>query len=221
MNHDFQHIRRQMVERQLLPRGIDDPRLLEAFLKVPRHLFVQPAMAYQAYDDNPLPIGHGQTISQPYIVALMTQALRLTGKERVLEIGTGSGYQTAILAELAAQVFSVERLEPLARQARRILDDLHYHNIAIRVGDGTLGWTEHAPYQGIIVTAGSPWIPKAYWEQLAEGGVLVIPVGDSYFQTLQVVEKREGKKVCRDEGGCTFVPLIGKYGWGGDGAEQE
>lgn len=215
--HDYQNQRRQMVERQLVPRGITDRRVLEAFLKVPRHLFVQPALEHRAYDDNPLPIGQGQTISQPLMVALMTQALKLSGTERVLEIGTGSGYQAAILAELASQVFTVERIENLARQARQVLDNLRYHNIAIKVGDGTLGWAEHAPYDRIIVTAGAPRVPKAYCEQLAEGGIIVIPVGDSYIQSLQVIEKKEGRQICSDQGGCTFVPLLGKYGWNGDG----
>jgi protein-L-isoaspartate(D-aspartate) O-methyltransferase len=215
--HDYQNQRKEMVERQLVLRGITDRRVLEAFLRVPRHLFVQPAMQHRAYDDNPLPIGQGQTISQPLMVALMTQALRLAGPERVLEIGTGSGYQAAILAELVSQVFTVERVEPLARQARQLLDDLHYKNIAIKIGDGTLGWAEHAPYDRIIVTAGAPKVPKAYWDQLAEGGVLAIPVGDSCVQSLQVIEKKDGKEERRDHGGCTFVPLVGKYGWNGDG----
>lgn len=215
--HDFQNQRRQMVEQQLMRRGIADRRVLEAFLKVPRHLFVQEAMQHRAYDDNPLPIGQGQTISQPLMVALMTQALRLTGAERVLEIGTGSGYQAAILAELASQVFTVERIEALARRARQVLDSLRYHNIAIKIGDGTLGWAEHSPYDRIIVTAGAPQVPKAYWDQLAEGGVMAIPVGGSSFQSLQVIEKKEGREIKNDYGGCAFVPLLGKYGWNRDG----
>lgn len=215
--HDFQNQRRQMVEQQLMKRGIADRRVLEAFIKVPRHLFVQEAMQHRAYDDNPLPIGQGQTISQPLMVALMTQALNLKGTERVLEIGTGSGYQAAILAELASQVFTVERIEVLARRARQVLDGLRYHNIAIKIGDGTLGWAEHSPYHRIIVTAGAPQVPKAYWDQLAEGGIMAIPVGDSSFQSLQVIEKKEGREVRSDHGGCTFVPLVGKYGWNGDG----
>jgi len=212
-NHDYRNLRRQMVESQLIPRGINDPRVIEAFLKVPRHRFVEPALERSAYDDNPLPIGGWQTISQPYMVALMTQALKLRGTERVLEIGTGSGYQAAILAELAAQVFTVERIEKLARRARQILDELKYHNIAVKIGDGTLGWAEHAPYDGIIVTAGAPQIPKTYWDQLAEGGRLAIPVGDSFTQTLKVIVKQDGKPKETDYGGCVFVPLVGKYGW--------
>jgi protein-L-isoaspartate(D-aspartate) O-methyltransferase len=215
--HDYQNQRQQMVEQQLLRRGISDRRVLEAFLKVPRHLFVQPAMQHRAYDDNPLPIGQGQTISQPLMVALMTQALRLTGTERVLEIGTGSGYQAAILAELSAQVFTVERIETLARQARQILDGLHYHNVAVKIGDGTLGWAEHAPYDRIIVTAGAPRVPQAYWQQLAEGGIMAIPVGDTYVQSLKIIEKKDGREVIHDQGGCVFVPLLGKYGWKGNG----
>lgn len=218
-HHDYKNLRRRMVETQLIPRGINQPRLLEAFLKVPRHRFVEPALERRAYDDNPLPIGNGQTISQPYMVALMTQALNLKGTERVLEIGTGSGYQAAILAELASQVFSVERLERLARRARQILDELKYHNVAIKIGDGTLGWAEHAPYDAIIVTAGAPQIPKAYWEQLAEGGRLAIPVGDSYGQTLKVIVKQDGKPKETDYGGCVFVPLVGKYGWNLEGRD--
>ncbi len=206
-----------MVDVQLVRRGISDRRVLEAFLKVPRHLFVQPAMQHRAYDDNPLPIGQGQTISQPYMVALMTQALRLTGSERVLEIGTGSGYQAAILAELSSQVFTVERIEALARQARQVLDELRYYNVAVKVGDGTIGWAEHAPFDRIMVTAGAPRVPGTYWEQLAEGGILAIPVGDSYVQSLKVIEKKDGREVQSDQGGCVFVPLLGKYGWSGDG----
>lgn len=215
--HDYQNQRKVMVERQLVPRGVSDLRVLQAFLRVPRHLFVQPAMRDRAYDDNPLPIGQGQTISQPLMVALMTQALRLTGAERVLEIGTGSGYQAAILAELASQVFTVERIEPLARQARQVLDEMKYHNIAVKIGDGTIGWAEHAPYDRIIVTAGAPRVPKAYWDQLAEGGILAIPVGDSRTQSLQVIERQDGREVRRDHGLCTFVPLVGKEGWSADG----
>ena len=215
--HDYQNLRRQMVEQQLVRRGIGDRRTLDAFLKVPRHRFVEPALEGRAYDDNPLPIGQGQTISQPYMVALMTQALELDGSQRVLEIGTGSGYQAAILAELASQVFTVERIEKLARQARQVLDELRYHNVAVKIGDGTIGWPEHAPFDRIIVTAGAPSVPKTYWDQLAEGGRIAIPVGDTYVQSLQVIEKKDGREVRSDHGGCVFVPLLGKYGWNGDG----
>jgi len=214
---DYQKLRQQMVDQQMVRRGVTDKRTLAAFRAVPRHLFVEPALRDRAYDDYPLPIGEGQTISQPFMVALMTQALELAGSERVLEIGTGSGYQAAILAEMASQVFSVERIEKLARRARQLLDELKYHNVAIKVGDGTIGWAEFAPYHRIVVTAGAPDVPKTYWDQLAEGGRIVIPVGDIYIQSLLVIEKKDGKEVRRDAGGCVFVPLLGKYGWNGAG----
>ena len=210
---NYETMRQAMVERQLKARGIRDQRVLAAFAKVPRHLFVEQGIMDRSYDDNPLPIGEGQTISQPYMVAIMTEALALTGGERVLEIGTGSGYQAAILAELCEKVFTVERVDKLARRARQVLDELKYQNIAIKIGDGTLGWQEFAPYDRIIVTAGAPGVPKAYWDQLAEGGTIAIPVGDRYTQTLELVTKRNGKEVRTDRGGCMFVPLIGKDGW--------
>ena len=210
---NFDTLRQTMVERQLKGRGIRDPRVLAAFAKVPRHLFVERGIMDRAYDDNPLPIGEGQTISQPYMVAIMTEALGLAGNERVLEIGTGSGYQAAILAGLCEKVFTVERVDKLARKARQVLDELKYQNIAIKIGDGTLGWQEFAPYDRIIVTAGAPGIPKAYWDQLAEGGTIAIPVGDRYTQSLRLVAKRNGRQVIADKGGCMFVPLIGKDGW--------
>lgn len=202
-----------MVRTQIEARGIRDPRVLAAMRKVPRHRFVDEALIGQAYGDYPLPIGEQQTISQPYIVALMTEALELKGTEKVLEIGTGSGYQAAILAECAAQVFSVERLPTLADRARRILDALGYKNIKIKVGDGTLGWPEEAPFDGIIVTAAAPAIPQPLLNQLAKHGRMVIPVGDRYSQTLMVVRKTpEGLKYDY-RGGCRFVKLIGTYGW--------
>lgn len=205
--------REQMVRSQLEARGIRDPRVLAAMRKVPRHLFVEEALIGQAYGDYPLPIGEQQTISQPYIVALMTEALELKGSEKVLEIGTGSGYQAAILAECAAQVYSVERLPTLAERARRLLASLGYKNIKIKVGDGTLGWAEAAPFEGIIVTAAAPAIPQPLLNQLAPNGRLVIPVGDRYSQTLMVVQKTpEGLKYDY-RGGCRFVKLIGSYGW--------
>lgn len=205
--------REHMVRTQIEARGIRDPRVLAAMRKVPRHRFVDEALIGQAYGDYPLPIGEQQTISQPYIVALMTEALELKGTERVLEIGTGSGYQAAILAECAAQVFSVERLPTLADRARRILDALGYKNIKIKVGDGTLGWPEEAPFEGIIVTAAAPAIPQPLLNQLAMHGRMVIPVGDRYSQTLMVVRKTpEGLKYDY-RGGCRFVKLIGSYGW--------
>lgn len=205
--------REQMVRSQLEARGIRDPRVLAAMRKVPRHLFVEEALIGQAYGDYPLPIGEQQTISQPYIVALMTEALELKGSEKVLEIGTGSGYQAAILAECAAQVYSVERLATLAERARRTLASLGYKNIKIKVGDGTLGWAEEAPFDGIIVTAAAPAIPQPLLNQLAANGRLVIPVGDRYSQTLMVVQKTPGGLKYDYRGGCRFVKLIGSYGW--------
>ena len=205
--------RERMVQTQLVPRGIRDPKVLYAMRKVPRHLFVEEALQNQAYGDFPLPIGEQQTISQPYIVAFMTEALELIGEEKVLEIGTGCGYQAAILAELAPEVFSIERIHILASHARRTLESLRYFNVNIKVGDGTLGWPEEAPFDAIIVTAAAPAIPRPLLDQLAMGGRLVIPVGDLHSQTLEVVHKTpEGLK--HDyRGGCRFVKLIGSYGW--------
>ena len=203
-----------MVETQLINRGITDRRVVAAMEKVPRHLFVDDALWPEAYDDHPLPIGEKQTISQPYIVALMTQALALQGTERILEIGTGSGYQTAVLGELAEQVCSIERVPALAQRARKVLDNLKYTNIIITVGDGTYGWREHAPYDGIIVTAGAPLAPKQLLQQLSTGGRLVIPVGDEISQELKVYRKTDGDGYeFEDLGGCRFVKLIGEHGW--------
>ncbi len=205
-----------MVDSQIRPRGITDIRVLTAMEKVPRHFFVEEALHDQAYNDNPLPIGENQTISQPYMVALMTSALELKGGEKILEIGTGSGYQTAILAELSDQVFSIERIAFLATRARKILDTLNYFNVAIRVGDGSYGWKEESPFNGIIVTAGAPDFPKTLLEQLAIGGRLVIPVGTRYAQSLfRVTRISEDLKDVKKEdlGACRFVDLIGEYGW--------
>lgn len=205
-----------MVDSQIRARGIRDERVLRAMETVPRHLFVEEVLAEQAYQDNPLPIEAQQTISQPYIVALMTEALELTGREKVLEIGTGSGYQTAVLSLLADQVFSIERFASLASRARSILEALHYYHVAIRVGDGTYGWREESPFDAIIVTAGAPSIPKAYIDQLALGGRLVIPVGDRYTQELIKVTKTSDKPeglVRESLGGVRFVNLIGEHGW--------
>ncbi|MFH1037349.1 MAG: protein-L-isoaspartate(D-aspartate) O-methyltransferase [PVC group bacterium] len=204
-----------MVSRQLEPRGITDIRVLQAFRDVPRHAFIPGCSLPEAYGDHPVPIGEGQTISQPFMVALMTQCLALTGAEKVLEIGTGSGYQAAILSRLAARVYSVERLPAIARRAGEILRTGGHENITILTGDGTRGWPEYAPYDGIIVTAGSPAVPSPLLEQLAEGGRLVIPAGGSYSQRLLVLRRAGDKVVERDEGGCVFVPLIGEYGWRG------
>lgn len=210
---DWESLRREMVDTQLVPRGITDGRVLDAMREVPRHLFVGPGMEARAYGDHALPIGEGQTISQPFMVALMTQELELSGREKVLEIGTGSGYQTAILSRLAERVFSVERVESLASRARRLLDELGTTNVAIRVGDGTIGWKEFEPYDRIIVTAGAPEVPPSLVEQLSDPGVMVVPVGSQGLQHLTVVHKEGGGTTTRDAGGCVFVPLVGREGW--------
>ncbi len=202
-----------MVEEQIASRGIKNSRLIATMKKIPRHLFVEEALQSQAYTDHPLPIGEKQTISQPYMVALMTEALLLTGKEKVLEIGTGSGYQTAILAELCEKVFSVERIRPLAVRARKLLYELGYFNVEIKIFDGTFGWMEESPFDAILVTAGSPDVPQPLVDQLAIGGRLVIPVGDTFVQDLVRVTKTEEGVKREDLGGCRFVKLIGKYGW--------
>ncbi|MFZ1947740.1 MAG: protein-L-isoaspartate(D-aspartate) O-methyltransferase [bacterium] len=205
--------RRDMVEFQIKSRGVTDPLVLAAMQKVPRHVFVAPEHQEAAYDDRPLPIGSGQTISQPYMVAVMTEALKLAGGERVLEIGTGSGYQTAILAETGAEVVTVERKRDLARAAEATLRELGYVNIEFVVGDGSGGHPERAPYDGILVTAGAPEIPRVLAEQLGEGGRLVIPVGNSLQQTLTRVTRRGERFEEERLEGCVFVPLIGEFGW--------
>ena len=205
--------RERMIEEQLVPRGIGDPRVLEAMRQVPRHLFVEDAMQAHAYGDFPLPIGSGQTISQPYIVALMTEALQLKGTERVLEIGTGSGYQAAILSRLCLRVYTIERIDALVGRARKVFDRLRYHNIVSRIDDGTEGWSAEAPFCGILVTAGGPRIPDPLLAQLADPGRLVIPVGDQGVQDLQLVEKRDGGLTVRTIEQVRFVDLIGAYGW--------
>lgn len=202
-----------MVQEQIVARGITDARIIAALRKVPRHLFVDPGIINRAYDDSALPIGEKQTLSQPYMAARMTEALGLTGHEKVLEVGTGSGYQTALLAELCFNVFSVEKLRVLSRKARTLLDRLDYQNIALHVGDGTIGWSEHAPYDAVLVTAGAPSAPKPLLDQLALGGRLVIPVGDEQAQTLlRVTRTQKGFKE-EQLGECKFVKLLGKYGW--------
>jgi protein-L-isoaspartate(D-aspartate) O-methyltransferase len=210
---DFPKARVKMVEEQIVSRGVREAKLVAAMKKIPRHLFVEEALQSQAYSDHPLPIGEKQTISQPYMVALMTEAMLLTGKEKVLEIGTGSGYQTAILAELSGKVFSIERIRPLAIRARKLLYELGYFNVEIKIFDGTFGWIEERPFDAIIVTAGSPDIPQPLVDQLAVGGRLVIPVGDAFVQDLFRVTKTEEGIKKEDLGGCRFVKLIGKYGW--------
>jgi protein-L-isoaspartate(D-aspartate) O-methyltransferase len=202
-----------MVEEQLRPRGIHDQHVLRIMAAVPRHLFVDPTFAGRAYSDHALPIGQDQTISQPYIVALMTQTLDLTGDEKVLEVGTGSGYQTAILAELADRVFTIERIPGIGLKAKERLTAMGYSNIVFRISDGTVGWREMAPFDRVIVTAGAPKIPAFLEEQLRIGGSCVVPVGEPSNQNLvRVVRTEEGLKeevLCS----CTFVPLIGREGW--------
>ena len=211
---NFDIARKRMVMEQLEKRGICDSRVLEAMRTVPRHKFVQEAMAAQAYNDRSLPIGEKQTISQPHTVAIMTESLQLTGNEHVLEIGTGSGYQTAILASLVRKVFTIERIRPLALEARKVLDALMLLNVNIRIGDGTLGWAEEAPFDAIIVTAGAPAVPEALAEQLAPGGRLVIPVGDEKGQSLLRITRQPDGSLTKETGkDCKFVPLIGAQGW--------
>lgn len=209
----FERLCNKMVQSQIEARGISDPKVLDAFYRVPRHLFVSEALMDQSYGDFPLPIGEQQTISQPFIVAEMTQALQLKKEDRVLEIGTGSGYQTAILAEIAYRVYTIERLHSLYAAARRQFDQMHYHNIITRYADGTKGWKDQSPFDAIIVTAGAPRTPETLVAQLDLGGRMVVPVGDQHSQTLI--------KLCRDEkgihktdlGGCRFVKLVGEQGW--------
>jgi protein-L-isoaspartate(D-aspartate) O-methyltransferase len=211
--NDLSKVRMRMVDDQIIARGIRDPKVIAAMRKVPRHLFVEEALQNQAYSDHPLPIGEKQTISQPYMVALMTEAMQLKGMEKVLEIGAGSGYQTAILAEIAFKVFSIERIRSLTIQARKLLYELGYLNVEIKLSDGTLGWMEESPFDAIIVTAGSPGIPQPLVDQLAVGGRLVIPVGDSADQDLIRITKTEEGTKREDLGGCRFVKLIGQHGW--------
>ncbi len=209
----FAEKREKMVKEQLIRRGIHDKRVLDAMRKVPRHLFVPADLVEEAYNDYPLPIGYGQTISQPYIVALMTEALELSGDEKTLEIGTGSGYQTAILAELSKEVYTIERIISLLDKAKEVLKNLGYKNIFFKAGDGTLGWPENKPYDAIIVTAGAPKIPQPLLDQLADKGRLVIPVGDRFSQELIKVTKSKEGLIRENLGGCRFVNLIGIHGW--------
>jgi len=210
---NFEVLRKRMVEEQLVPRGIRNRKVLDAFLKVERHKFVPQELLGSAYADYPLPIGEGQTISQPYIVALMTECLDLSGQEKVLEIGTGSGYQAAILAELASEVYSIERFSALAKRAEDTLLELGYANIKIKVDDGTLGWNEFVPFDRIIITAASPRVPLPLAEQLKEGGKLILPRGEDFGQVLTLMEKKNGKLEPTPICGCVFVPLVGKFGY--------
>ena len=210
---DFAAARKKMVHRQLVSRGIRDKRVLAAMEEVERHLFMDRGLWGEAYDDHPLPIGEEQTISQPYMVAVMTECLELKGTERVLEIGTGSGYQAAILCRLCKSVFTIERLRPLSERAEKVLTSIGCDNVTLLVADGTRGWPAQAPFDGIVVTAGAPKIPQALVEQLIDGGRLVIPVGDRASQTLQKVTRAGSKTHVESHTGCRFVDLIGEYGW--------
>jgi len=213
MSHDFSLARERMVKNQLIPRGIKDERVLEAMGKIPRHLFIEEALAGEAYNDHPVPIGEKQTISQPYIVALMTETLELKGDENTLEIGTGSGYQTAILAELSSRVYTVERIKSLLVNARKLLAELGYSNILFKAFDGTLGWNEYAPFDAIMVTAGAPSLPGPLMDQLADNGRMIVPVGDRYSQELIKVIRKGNSLEQENLGGCRFVNLIGVHGW--------
>ncbi len=213
MPPDFTKERDRMVDEQIVSRGVRDPRVLAAMGKVPRHEFMPEALRAQAYGDHAMPIGEGQTISQPYIVALMTELLELKSTDRVLEIGTGSGYQAAVLSELCEKVFTIERVKTLADKARAILDRLGCRNVAMKVYDGTYGWKEMAPFDAIIVTAAAPDVPSALIEQLREGGRLVIPVGERFTQVLKKVIKSPAGLVTQTSIPCMFVPLIGAHGW--------
>ncbi|MGC2062061.1 MAG: protein-L-isoaspartate(D-aspartate) O-methyltransferase [Thermodesulfovibrionales bacterium] len=210
---NYKDMGKAMVRNQLIPRGISDPNVLRAMEEVPRHLFVEPAQQPHAYDDSALPTADGQTISQPYMVAIMTELLELHGGEKVLEIGTGSGYQAAILATLAGEVYTIERFEDLADKAAERFRTLGYPNIYVKSGDGTLGWPEEAPFARIIVTAGSPEIPPPLIDQLGPRGILVAPVGERYSQQLiKLIKAEEGIRTSYHTP-CVFVPLVGAFGW--------
>jgi protein-L-isoaspartate(D-aspartate) O-methyltransferase len=210
---DFEKAREEMIRYQIKGRGIKDKRVLWAMSIVPREKFVLKENEKEAYLDCPLPLGMGQTISQPYMVALMTQCLSLEGSECILEVGTGSGYQAAILSKLAKMVYTVERLKNLADRAEKIFRELEIKNVKVVGGDGTNGLKEYSPYDGIIVTAGAPEIPQSLINQLKERGRIVIPVGNSFSQDLLLGKKEKGKLKIQNYGGCIFVPLLGKYGW--------
>lgn len=209
----FVRLRETMVKEQIAAKGVRDPRVLDAIRRVPREKFVSPSELQEAYADTPLPIECGQTVSQPYMVALMTECLELQGHEKALEIGTGSGYQTAILCSLCDFVYSVEKYPELSEKAVAILQELGCSNFRVTVGDGTKGWPEYAPYDAIIVTAGAPDVPAPLMEQVAVGGRLVIPVGDAYSQVLRRIVRTETGYDSHNVCGCRFVPLVGEYGW--------
>ncbi len=205
--------RERMVEEQLVARGVTDARVLAAMRRVPRQLFVDEALRDRAHGDHPLPIGEGQTISQPFMVGKMTELLELRGPEKVLEVGTGSGYQAAVLAELCARVCTIERIPRLGQRGRDLLEMLGYTNVWVRVANGTLGWPDQAPFDRILVAAGGPSVPPPLFEQLREGGRMVMPVGDATSQVLHVIEKRDGEMRKTEHAGCVFVKLVGKYAW--------
>jgi len=205
--------RKAMVERQIAARGIHDPRVLAAMLEIPRHLFIPPRYDQEAYDDNPLPIGSGQTISQPYIVALMTELLHPKATDNMLEIGAGSGYQAAVLSRLVRQLTTIERITTVANMARRNLKSIGIDNVVVIEGDGSLGYPAHAPYDGILITAATPEVPQPLIEQLADGGILVAPVGGRDTQDLITLYKQGGSFIRESQGGVRFVPLIGHHGW--------
>ncbi|MFH1145237.1 MAG: protein-L-isoaspartate(D-aspartate) O-methyltransferase [Candidatus Eisenbacteria bacterium] len=213
MTHDYPQARARMVETQLRARGIREPLVIGAFEAVARHRFVDPALSADAYSDRALPIGCGQTISQPFMTALMTELVRPGPEHRVLEIGTGSGYQAAILSRLVRAVFTIERIAALAEKARAVLADLGISNVFQRVGDGSAGWPGHAPYHGILVTAGAPEIPRSLLAQLADGGRLIAPIGSREDQRLTVIERHGAQFTPVERLACAFVPLIGKEGW--------
>lgn len=213
---DYEALRQRMVDEQLVLRGIRDARVLKAMSVVERHRFVPESLRGGAYADHPLPIGYGQTISQPYMVALMSESLQLSGGEKVLEIGTGSGYQTAILAELAKDVYSIERIDSLANKAQDLLASLGFTNVHIKAGDGTSGWPEEAPFERVIITAASPTVPQPLLDQLKDGGKMLLPLGGSLSQMLTLIEKNGRDLRYSDICQCVFVPLMGKYGWKGE-----
>jgi len=210
---DYQRQRNLMVDTQIISRGVKDARVIAAMRKVPRHLFTDEPARYKAYDDMALPVGEGQTISQPYMVAVMTELLSLGGDEKVLEIGTGSGYQAAVLAELSRELYTIERIQSLSDRAREVIAELGYDNIHMKVGDGTLGWPEAAPFDRILITAAAPVVPEPLVDQLSEGGILVAPVGDRFSQQLVRVIKQRGKLSKDFHTPCVFVPLVGEHGW--------
>ena len=209
----YKRQREEMIKRQIVARGITDEKVITAMRNVPRHFFVSEALRDQAYGDFPLPIGEQQTISQPYIVAEMTQALQLSKEDRVLEVGTGSGYQAAIIAQIGYRVYTIERIHSLLLKARSLFDRLLYHNIITRYSDGTTGWADESPFDAIIITAGAPSIPETLVNQLAVGGRMVIPVGDQYSQELIKLHREKNGIHKTSLGGCRFVKLIGEQGW--------